>query len=95
MEQQQIRNNNLKKKTVLVHVLLKLPYVLQRMARENTKNYDARAQLLSCLLNLLFSDFPLPVFFILSSNNLERDQKKASRYAVPDSTRLTTLIVFG
>ena len=37
--------------------------VLQRTAKKCTKNYNARAQLLFCSLNLLFVAFSLPSWF--------------------------------
>jgi len=36
--------------------------VLQRTIMENTKNYNARAQPLFCLLNILLWTFPLPLW---------------------------------
>ena len=61
--------------TVVVHVLQTTQnwsfhvVVLQRTAEKCTKSYNARAQLLFCLLILLFSDVPVAVVVILRSGN--------------------------
>ena len=44
--------------------------VLQRTAKKCTKNYNARAQLLCCLLNLLFSDVSVAVAVVVFLNSL-------------------------
>ena len=61
---------------VVVHVLQTTQnwsfYVvaLQRTAKKCTKSYNARAQLLFCSLNLLFSDVPVAVAFVVILNSL-------------------------
>ena len=47
--------------------------VLQRTAEKCTKNYNARAQLLFCSLNLLFSDVPVAVAVVVILNSLMRN----------------------
>ena len=44
-----------------VNVKLNLSVVLQRTAKKCTKSYNARAEPLFFSLNLLFSEFPLPL----------------------------------
>ena len=44
--------------------------VWQRTAKKCTKGYNARAQLLLCSLNLLFSDVPVAVAVVVILNSL-------------------------
>ena len=44
--------------------------VLQRTAKKCTKSYNARAQLLFCSLNLLFSDVAVAVAVVVFLNSL-------------------------
>jgi len=44
--------------------------VLQMTAKKCTKNYNARAHLLFCSLNLLFSDVPVAVAVVVFLNSL-------------------------
>ena len=44
--------------------------VLKRTAKKCTKIYNARAQLLFCSLNLLFSDVPVAVAVVVFLNSL-------------------------
>ena len=45
---------------------------MQRTAKKCTKSYNARAQLLFCSLNLLFSDVPVAVAVVVILNSLLR-----------------------
>ena len=72
----QLSNRILKKLAVVVHVLQTTQnlvisrVVLQRSAKKCTKIYNARAQLLFCSLNLLFSDVPVAVAVVVFLNSL-------------------------
>ena len=72
----QLSNRILKKLAVVVHVLQTTHnlvisrVVLQRSAKKCTKIYNARAQLLFCSLNLLFSDVPVAVAVVVFLNSL-------------------------
>ena len=56
---------------------------LQRTAKKCTKNYNARAQPLSCSLNLLFSDLSVAVVVFLNSKMVSCDRETSSWFSSP------------
>ena len=60
--------------------------VLPRMVKKCTKNYNAHAQPLFSLLNLLFSDVPIAVVVVVFLNSLQQVQSPTHIY-----TKLNTV----
>ena len=57
-------------------------FVLQRMAKKCTKNYNVRAEPLFCSLHLLFSDAPVAVAVVVFLNFLIRCNQQSASFSI-------------
>ena len=68
--------------------------VLQRTAKKCTKIYNARAQLLFCSLNFLFSKVPVAVAFMVFLNSLLVEGERSHHCAIPAPLKYDRYISF-